>query len=86
MKVAKEEISSFFVISTTNEIMKVVVSQPLKINYQKDEVYIGKYFHLNKINGPEVYKTDDPTLFKLANGKILKRINRDALPYHNFRQ
>ncbi len=69
----KEEIlGSFTVINEANELKQVIVSQDIVTHYSKEESY-PKHFRLESLYGVAVYQTEDPDIFQLVNGTILKR-------------
>jgi hypothetical protein len=73
--IAKEAIGSFIVTLRDKKRRRlVVVSQKNTSYYNKDKMFDGKYFNLDHINGPEVFRTKDPKVFKLFYGtELLKR-------------
>ena len=76
MKSGEREICGFFTVENENhEFSQVVVIQDLLPNYSKEERY-SKTFRLDSLDGVTVYRTKDPDIFKLANGRILKKRNR----------
>lgn len=75
MKNRREVCASFTVENENHEIKKVVVTQDLLSHYRKEENYFKK-FRLESFDGPLVSQTEDPDIFQLANGTILKRKNR----------
>ena len=72
----REEIcASFAVKSDKNEQKQVVVTQDIISHYRKEENY-SKKFHLDSLDGPAVYQTENPDVFQLSDGTILKRMKR----------
>lgn len=71
----KEEIGTFTVIDDTLEVKKIVIGQDKISHYKRDNNH-KKSLHLNSLDGPEVFKTNDPNIFKLQNGSILKKRSR----------
>ena len=70
----KEAIGAFEVVTDDREIEIVVVSQKVKTHYRKEDVSGGKFLNLGHINGLEVYKTLNPNVFKLGDGKKLRKV------------
>jgi len=75
MKTKKQELIGIFtVVDSNQELQKIVVSQDIVIHYSGQTSHT-KNLHLNTIDGDEVYKTDDPDLFKLSDGATLRKRN-----------
>jgi hypothetical protein len=73
MKTKTEEIcGSFAVVTEHLEIKKVVVIQDALSHYDKEKSY-SKTFRLESLNGMAVYRTDDPDIFQLIDGTLLKK-------------
>jgi hypothetical protein len=73
MKTKTEEIcGSFVVVNEKRELQKVVVIQDVLSHYPKEH-RCSKTFRLESINGMAVYRTDDPDIFKLIDGTLLKK-------------
>lgn len=60
------------VMNDRQEIKKIVVSQDIIAHYSGDTTH-SKNLHLDSIDGVKVYKTDDPDIFKLIDGTLLRR-------------
>jgi hypothetical protein len=72
----REEIcASFAVKNDKNEQKQVVVTQDILAHYRKEENY-SKKFHLDSLDGPAVYQTENPDVFRLSDGTMLKRTKR----------
>ncbi|MGB3225868.1 MAG: hypothetical protein WBB23_23975 [Desulforhopalus sp.] len=75
MKTKKQELIGFFtVVNNKQELKQVIVSQDI-ISYYRGEASHTKHLHLDSIDGSEVYKTDDPEIFKLPDGSTLRKTN-----------
>ena len=73
MQNKKEEIcGSITVITEKHELKKIVVIQDVVSYYSKEHIY-SKKFRLESLNGVSVYRTDDPDIFCLADGSLLKK-------------
>ncbi len=73
MKTKTEEIcGSFAVVNEKRELKKVVVIQDALSHYPKEQ-RCSKTFRLESINGVSVYRTDDPDIFQLIDGTLLKK-------------
>jgi len=56
-----------------NKPHKIIISQSIA-DYHKGQEHIApKQLNLDNINGPEVFKTEDPDIFLLADGTILRK-------------
>jgi hypothetical protein len=76
MKTREKEIcASFTVENEDNQLLKVLVTQDRLSHYSKEERY-SKSFRLESPEGIAVYQTENPEIFKLANGTTLKRIKK----------
>ena len=71
-KTKREFIGSFTVINDRQEIRKIVVSQDIITHYSGNTRH-SKNLHLDTIDGVEVYKTQDPDVFRLSDGTTLRR-------------
>lgn len=75
MKTKKQELVGVFtVVDNKQELKQVVVSQDI-ISYYRGEIIHTKNLHLDSIDGSEVFKTNDPEIFKLRDGSTLKKTN-----------
>jgi hypothetical protein len=75
MKTEKQElIGVFTVVNNKQELKQVVVSQDIVSHYSSEDSHT-KSLHLDTIDGIEVNKTDDPDIFKLPDGSILRKKN-----------
>ncbi len=75
MKTTKQQlIGVFAVVDSNQELQKIVVSQDIVSHYSGDTSHT-KNLHLNTVDGVEVYKTEDPDIFKLPDGAILRKRN-----------
>lgn len=72
MKIREEIIASFNVENEIKELKQVIVVQEIRSLYSKEETYTKK-FRLESLGGAAVYKTENPSIFQLANGTLLKR-------------
>lgn len=72
MKIREEIIASFNVENEIKEVKQVIVVQEIRSLYSKEETYTKK-FRLESLGGAAVYKTENPSIFQLANGTLLKR-------------
>lgn len=72
IKKDKEICGDFTVETEDNQIKQVLALQDLLSHYSKEENY-SKTFCLDSLDGVTVYKTENPTIFRLANGTLLKR-------------
>lgn len=71
----EEIIASLPVVDEANEIKQVIVSQDSVPHYSGEESYY-KHFRLESLYGEVIYKTEDPNIFKLVDGAILRRRKR----------
>ena len=71
----QEICGSFAVVTEKREIKTVVVTQEVLSYYRKEERY-SKTFHLESPNGVPVYRTEDPDIFQLIDGSLLKKTYR----------
>ena len=69
--ITREAIGSFIVITKEKKRRLVVVSQKTSSYYSKDKAFHGKYFNLDHIDGPMVFRTKDPKILKLFDGSEL---------------
>ncbi len=75
MKTNKQEIiGSFTVVNNKQELKQVVVSQDIVTHYSGATSH-SKNLNLDTIDGVEVYKTNDPDIFKLPDDSTLRKIN-----------
>lgn len=73
MKKRKQEIiGSFTVVSDKQELRKIVISQEI-VSHYSGQINHSKNLNLDSIDGAEVFQTEDPDIFKLADGSILRR-------------
>jgi CDP-diacylglycerol pyrophosphatase len=72
----REELCAAFIMEDENgELKKLVVTQEIHPHYRKEEDY-SKKFRLDSPDGPVVYQTENPDVFQLFDGTILKRRKR----------
>lgn len=71
----REVIGSFTVVDNKQEIKKVLVCQDILNHYSADSSHF-KSLYLDHVDGVEVYKTNDPEIFKLPDGTTLKKKSR----------
>jgi hypothetical protein len=71
----REMIGSFTAVNGNQMLQKIIVSQEIISHYSGDTVH-KKFLSLEALNGPEVYKTDDPNVFKLIDGTTLRKKSR----------
>ena len=71
-KTKREVVGSFTVINDRQEIRKIVVCQDIITHYSGNTRHT-KNLHLDTIDGVEVYKTQDPDIFRLPDGTTLRR-------------
>jgi hypothetical protein len=75
MQTKKQEIiGSFTVVNNKQELKQVVVSQDIVTHYSGGTSH-SKNLHLDSTDGVEVYKTNDPDIFKLPDETTLRKIN-----------
>lgn len=68
-----KEICGHFTVETEdNQFKQLLVIQDFVSYYSKEESY-SKTFRLESLDGVVVYKTENPAIFRLANGTLLKR-------------
>lgn len=65
---------SFDVVTERRELKKVVVVQDVLSYYGKEERY-SKKFRLESLDGMSVYRTEDPDIFRLDDGSLIKKRN-----------
>jgi hypothetical protein len=70
--IKKETIGSFIVVDDQRFIRTIVVCQETFIN-TKGEVINSKNLYLERSNGEKIHRTEDPDVFKLNDGNILKK-------------
>jgi hypothetical protein len=68
----QEIVGSFVVVDNRHTMRRIVVSQDCFTNCLGETIH-SKNFFLENINGPKVYKTENPDILKLIDGTILKR-------------
>ncbi|WP_163339786.1 hypothetical protein [Desulfopila sp. IMCC35008] len=66
---------SFTVETEDHQVKRVIICQDIVTHYDKEKSY-AKYFRLESPSGIAVYRTDNPSLFQLGNGTLLKRTRR----------
>jgi hypothetical protein len=72
MKTEKKElIGVFTVVNNKQELRQVIVSQDIVSHYSSEDSHT-KSLHLDTIDGVEVNKTNDPDIFELPDGSILR--------------
>ncbi len=64
---------SFTVETEDHQLKRVIICQNIVTHYDKGKSYT-KYFRLESPGGAAVYKTENPSIFQLANGTLLKSI------------
>lgn len=68
-----KEVCGYFTVETENhEIDQVVVTQDNLSHYRKEKNYCKQY-KLSSLHGADVYTTNSPDIFQLADGSLLKR-------------
>jgi hypothetical protein len=72
MKIKQEICASFTVENEDHVLKQVIVTQDILSHYNKEDSY-SKKFRLESLDGPVVYRTEDPDIFKLDNGMLLKK-------------
>jgi hypothetical protein len=73
MKKRKQElIASFTVVNDAQELRIIIVSQDI-ISHYCGKTNHSKNLSLDSIDGAEVFKTENPDIFKLSDGSILRR-------------
>ena len=76
MQTRVEEICGSFIVETEDhQLKRVIICQDIVTHYDKEKSY-AKYFRLESPAGVAVYKTENPSIFQLANGTLLKRKKR----------
>lgn len=66
-------IGSFAAIENNKAQREIIVSQSVSSYYSGREHIAPKQLNVSSINGPKVFKTEDPNVFLLADGTILKK-------------
>ena len=74
----QEHIGIFTVVDDKQELRQVIVSQDIVRHYSGAASHT-KNLHLDNLEGLEVYKTDDPDIFRLSDGSTLRKINSSRL-------
>ncbi len=62
-------------LTNTREFKEVVVIQDV-LSYYGKEHNCSKKFRLGSLGGVPVYRTEDPDIFRLDDGQLLKKRNR----------
>ncbi len=68
----QEIVGLFMVVDNKHKIRRVVVSQDCFTNCSGETIH-SKNLFLENINGPKVYRTEDPDILILIDGTTLKR-------------
>lgn len=68
----QEEICTITVVDDAQERKQIIVCQDSVSYYKKDNNH-KKTFHLDSFDGPEVFTTNDPNIFKLSTGELLRK-------------
>ena len=69
----KEEIlGAFLAVDDKKIVRKIIISQESKACYRGKDIHL-KNLYLDKIHGPRIHKTDNPDIFTLTDGTILRR-------------
>lgn len=68
----KEVCGTFMLENTDKELIQVVVLQDSFSHYSKEKSYT-KTLRLGSPQGVPVYPTEDPDIFQLSNGTILRK-------------
>ncbi|GEM_PF-1074920 len=68
----QELIGSFTVVTDKQELRKIIISQDI-ISHYCGKTNHSKNLNLDSVDGLEVFKTEDPDVFRLSDGSILKR-------------
>lgn len=74
-KLQREPLSSFTVISHSNELREVIISQERNVS-QSDSQEYKNVLNIDTSEGAAVYQTSDPEILKLQDGTILKKVHR----------
>ena len=73
MKKRKQEfIGSFTVMNNKQQLQKIIISQDILPHYYGNSNH-SKSLFLEAINGMKVFKTEDPNVFKLSDGSLLRK-------------
>ncbi len=73
MKKRKPElIGSFTVINDKLELRKIIVTQD-RVSHYCGKINHLKNLNLDSIEGVKVFKTEDPDIFRLADGSLLRK-------------
>ena len=73
MKKRKQEfIGSFTALNNKQELKKIVISQDILPHYCGSSNH-SKNLFLETMNGIQVFKTEDPNVFQLSDGSLLKK-------------
>ena len=68
----KESVGSFTVVDDQHIVRRIVVCQDSIINSKGEEIF-SKNLYLDDMDGEKIYRTEDPYIFKLIDGNILKK-------------
>jgi hypothetical protein len=71
-KQTRTQIGSFTVVNNNNERQEVIISQDT-INHYSATTNHTKNLNLDTLDGPPVFKTEDPSIFRLQDETILRR-------------
>jgi hypothetical protein len=73
MKKRKQEfIGSFTALNNKQELKKIIISQDILPHYCGNSNH-SKNLFLETMNGIQVFKTEDPNIFQLSDGSLLKK-------------
>jgi hypothetical protein len=68
----RTRIGSFTVVNNDHEIKEVIISQEV-INHYRATINHTKNLNLDTLDGTPVFKTEDPSIFRLQDGTTLRR-------------
>lgn len=71
----QEEVGTITVVDDAQNLKQVIISQD-NISYYKRDNSHTKSLHLDTIDGPEVFKTNDPNIFTMQDGALLRKKSR----------
>jgi len=77
-KQKKEPIGSFTAMNNKQELQKIIISQDILPHYCGNSNH-SKNLFLENINGIEVFKTEDPNVFRLSDGSLLRKKSTSQL-------